>query len=265
MLSFLTNNDLSVMERVINICVFVMALIFSLTVHEFMHGYAAYKCGDDTAKKMGRLSFSPAAHIDIFGLIMLFVMGFGWAKPVQINTGKMDRYENKNVSVRIVSLAGVSANFVLGIAAAVLYVIVYRISLVFGLSAFGAATPFHIIAQIPQVSISWIGFPFPLPTGGSYAELIVYILLCFLWELMIRNMVLMAFNLIPIPPLDGYRFLESFFPYNLRAKLWKFERGGMFVLYLIMFFASSVIWTVMTWIYSPFQFIVLWIMRQFGV
>jgi Zn-dependent protease len=95
------------------------AIVLGLTFHEYAHGLAAYKLGDNTARSQGRLTINPAAHVDPVGLILLFLAGFGWAKPVPINPlnfkGDMRR------GVLLVSLAGPATNLLLAIAAAIIW------------------------------------------------------------------------------------------------------------------------------------------------
>ena len=102
-----------------SIALMLPAIVLGLTFHEYAHGLAAYKLGDNTARSQGRLTINPAAHVDPVGLILLFLAGFGWAKPVPINPlnfkGDMRR------GVLLVSLAGPATNMLLAIAAAVIY------------------------------------------------------------------------------------------------------------------------------------------------
>ena len=97
---------------------YFFAIVLALGLHEFAHAYASYKFGDDTPKLQGRLSINPFRHIDTLGLISLFVFGFGWAKPVNINPLKYRNYKLANV---VVSLAGVITNFLLSFVASGLY------------------------------------------------------------------------------------------------------------------------------------------------
>lgn len=87
-----------------------IVVIISLTFHEFAHGFASYCLGDKTAKHEGRLTLNPLAHVDPFGLIMLFLVNFGWAKPVPINP---IAYKNPRIGIIITSIAGPIANFIL--------------------------------------------------------------------------------------------------------------------------------------------------------
>ena len=96
----------------------VPGLIIALSFHEFAHGYAAYKMGDNTAKYSGRLSLNPLDHLDTMGTICLFLCGFGWAKPVPINPYN---FKNHRLGVVIVSLAGPLMNFVIALVSAFIY------------------------------------------------------------------------------------------------------------------------------------------------
>ena len=89
---------------------FFIAMILALTLHEFGHAFVAYKCGDSTAKMMGRLTINPLVHMDPIGLICCFLFGFGWAKPVPINALHFKHYRK---GIVLTSLAGVTINFIL--------------------------------------------------------------------------------------------------------------------------------------------------------
>ena len=101
---------MDIILRVLDILITVVAAIISITVHEVSHGFAAYKCGDDTAKIYGRLSLNPLKHIDWIGAFCLVFFKFGWAKPVPVN---QYNFRNRKSGIIIVSLAGPVSNFVL--------------------------------------------------------------------------------------------------------------------------------------------------------
>ena len=148
----------------------VPALLWALSFHEFCHGLAARLVGDRTAERHGRLTLNPFAHFDVVGTLMLLFVGFGWAKPVPINT-RYFRHPRRDLV--IVSLAGVAGN----ILTAILSVLFLRYCGEWWYSLTGRA---GLTVVIQMISI---------------------------------NMGLAAFNLIPIPPLDGSRVLEAFLPY----------------------------------------------------
>jgi len=110
-----------VFYKIANILITVLAAVVSITIHEVSHGYAAYKCGDDTAKIYGRLSLNPLKHIDWIGAICLVLFRFGWAKPVPIN---QYNFKNRKKGIILVSLAGPLSNFILAFAAMFLVAIV---------------------------------------------------------------------------------------------------------------------------------------------
>lgn len=156
----------------------ISAVILSMVIHENAHGFVALKCGDDTAKKRGRLTLNPLAHFDYAGLILMLLVGFGWAKPVPINPYN---FKNRKVGVILVSLAGITSNLILaGICLLLLYFL----------------TPY--LVGLCQLS--------------SAVRLLGYLILYFLQYMVALNIMLAFFNLLPICPLDGFRFADSLLP-----------------------------------------------------
>ncbi len=100
-------------------------LLIAITLHELAHGYSSYKLGDPTAKNAGRLTLNPLAHIDLIGFILLFVVGFGWAKPVPINP---NYFKNRKKGTIIVSIAGPLTNFILAIISSILFAIAIKLN-----------------------------------------------------------------------------------------------------------------------------------------
>ncbi len=167
-------------EKILYLLISILALLPALTFHEWAHGYAAYKLGDSTAKADGRLSLNPLDHIDPMGSLMMLIIGFGWAKPVPVNT----RYFKKpKRDFALTSLAGPIANFVLGFVSGLLYVLS-----IFLVNKFGVT---GVIADL-------------VPTLFMYS--------------MLMNVGLGTFNLIPIPPLDGSNVLMCILPNHIAAK-----------------------------------------------
>ena len=174
----------------------LLILLFSIILHEYSHGYIAYKNGDDTAYLMGRLTFNPINHIDFVGTILLpalcYFSGlpmFGWAKPVPVNFLRLNRPKTDMAKV---AFAGPAANLLL----LTLCVIIFKIL---------------IIANVQEV--------------------LFYNILSYAIQI---NLILAIFNLVPVPPLDGSKILASFLPDRQSLRYLSLERYGMiFVIILI--------------------------------
>jgi Zn-dependent protease len=171
----------------------IIAIVITLTIHEFSHALASNYFGDDTAKQAGRLSLNPMVHIDPVGFLMMLFIGFGWAKPVPVNSYNLRR---PKLAMAIISLAGPAANLA-------------------GFIVFG------VLLKILE--------PFLGPAN---------MLTNFLFLLVLINISLMVFNLIPIPPLDGSKVLLSVIPDKFSDFKDKFSAYGPFIL-LILVFADS--------------------------
>lgn len=176
----------------------IVILLFSVILHEVMHGVVAKKFGDSTAESAGRLTLNPLPHIDLFGTILLpgllIFSGspflFGWAKPVPVNPLNFSDLRKGEL---LVSAAGILSNLCLAIAAAILY---------------------RVLVALPQT------FPSLLGDILSFTVLI--------------NLVLAIFNLLPIPPLDGSKILLSQLPANLAREYQKIESYGAIILLILL-------------------------------
>lgn len=232
MINMFFQSGFSVKEMIIYGAMMIIVLTYSLSIHEFMHGYSAYLLGDDTAKLKGRLTLNPLAHLDLFGSLMFLFIGFGWAKPVPVNYSKLTRLKSHGAMVRIVSVAGVTANFI---------------------SAWIAYLLFSVINLIVYNS--------SLIHNGSEGAIFAYTMVIqLLWFFFHFNLLLMAFNLLPIPPLDGFHVLETFIPYRYRERFHRYERYftyGFFLLIMVGLFTrvSPLFWLVET-IQKPFRYLI---------
>ena len=109
----LIGSGLPFVEILALVLAYMFALMISFCMHEFAHAFVAYKCGDPTAKALGRMSLNPIKHIDPMGFVCLILFGFGWAKPVEVNPMRFKHYKR---SMILVSLAGIIANIILAFA-----------------------------------------------------------------------------------------------------------------------------------------------------
>ena len=179
----------------------IPAIIVALAFHELAHALVAYKLGDRSQEQRGRLTLNPVKHIDPIGILMLLLVGFGWAKPVMVDPRA---FRNPKVGMGITSLAGPLTNFLLAFISAILLV---------------------VVAQTSNVAMTTLN-------TSTVADTVV----TFLFFLMSINVALGVFNLMPIPPLDGSKVLGAFLPDSLYRKLMQFERFGFIILIGLIFF-----------------------------
>lgn len=182
----------------------------SVVIHEFAHGYSAYLLGDNTARLSGRLTLNPIKHLDPFGsvilplLLILMKAGFviGWARPVPYNPANL---RNGRVGNMIVAFSGIAANLII----AIIFGLLIRFAPLLGIPVYDPMIvhPFYKISSI----------------------------------IVLMNLVLALFNIIPIPPLDGSKIMFSFIPARFRQIENFLERWGMFfLLFFIIFIWSSI-------------------------
>lgn len=189
----------------------IVAILLCLVVHEVCHGLAAYSLGDPTAKQNHRLSLNPLRHLDPFGLLMMVVAGFGWAKPVPVDP----RYfKNPKRGMAMTALAGPLSNFALAYIAAIAMNGTYAYITLRGQTA-GAMSAMN-----------------------------------FLYLLIALNVGLGIFNLIPFPPLDGSKVLAMFLPDRVYGQLMQLERYGMILLMAVLWFGwlDSFLYAARTWV-----------------
>jgi Zn-dependent protease len=192
-------------QMILSFALAAIPAILAITLHEAAHGYAAWALGDDTARRMGRLSLNPLRHVDRFGTIILpgfllisqlLTMGrvdfmFGWAKPVPVAA---NRFANPRRGMMIVAAAGPAMNFVL---------------------AWLGGLALHLVPDLSAVA------------GHMLEQFLFYFIL--------TNLVLGLFNLLPIPPLDGGRIAVGLLPLRLAVAWAKLERAGIVVVLLAVF------------------------------
>lgn len=181
----------------------LLALLFSLALHEWGHAYAAYRFGDDTARRLGRLTLNPLKHLDPLGTVLLLFVGFGWAKPVPVNPMAFRHYR---LGLFVVSIAGIVVNLVLAVLLALL------VRGLWALDPLGVALTFR----------------------GEGQTLLGALALAFFFASSL-NLVLAVFNLLPIPPLDGSKILQSLLPLSWHPFLWRLEQYAWLSFLLIFF------------------------------
>ncbi|MCW6094340.1 site-2 protease family protein [Clostridium sporogenes] len=175
--------------RILSKILIIPAILVGLTVHEFAHAYVADKLGDKTPKFQGRLTLNPFSHIDIIGFVMILLIGFGWAKPVQINPSALKRGYKDEIKV---SVAGVTANVITAFLFALLTAFLLKLNLV----NFGDITSL----------------------GGIVGLILNYIVRI--------NCMLAIFNLMPIPGLDGFDILRDLWPktfYKISDVIYRYQ------------------------------------------
>ena len=196
-LSILSDARSDLLAQLGNPAVFLgllLALVVGISVHEFSHAWMANRLGDPTASSQGRLTLNPLSHLDLMGTIMIFLIGFGWGKPVPYNPANL---RNGPISGgAMVAAAGPAANLV--VAAAIGFLIRNLISSLDATTDSTTVTIVTMLAIVVQINIA-----------------------------------LAVFNIIPIPPLDGYRILLRFLPRHVVPSISWLELQGPFVLLII--------------------------------
>lgn len=186
-----------------------VCILFSLIIHECAHGYMALKCGDPTAKWMGRLTMDPRKHLDPLGTICMVFLHVGWAKPVPINPNNFKNYRRDYI---LVSLAGIAVNLLMCLLSllisALLSKAIWQQDLISSLAASGKKT-FMLNVYENSLATSVYAGMFDLFRDYARTPWLMYVQRLFLM-LAQMNLGLALFNLLPIPPLDGFRFLDQF-------------------------------------------------------
>jgi Zn-dependent protease len=200
------------------------SFIIATTIHEFMHAWTAKQLGDDTAERLGRITFNPTMHFEPFGLIGMFLIsiGFpaiGWGKPVPVNPSRMRTIRGRRqLGLGIVALAGPVSNVVQA----------------------GIVAIFLRLALQSGIELGNLGF---------YLEWFVWV-----------NILLASFNMIPIPPLDGHKILMAILPNFWYPVLAPLERYGFVILLLLLFVGGRAGASIISGMISPMRDLLLGIM-----
>lgn len=193
---------------------YMVALIFSLSVHESAHAWMSSRFGDDLARSQGRISLNPLAHVDPIGTLLFPAIAFfthapliGWAKPTPVNPL---RWRNKRVANFWVSAAGVICNFIIAIVSGIGIRVLYTA---------------RIIEFSDQGGLGPAGTDSMIPIGAVELLMVFFTL----------NVALGVFNLLPIPPLDGSKILQSILPSSFDSAFESLERFGFLLLFVAVF------------------------------
>lgn len=196
-MAFLNDSFSNPLEWLQRTLYIIPGILIGITVHEFAHAFVAYKLGDNTPKIQGRVSLNPIRHIDPVGLIALLFIGFGWGKPVEVNPNNFKHTRRDNL---LTDIAGIITNVVFAIIFTGIIKLIYMYQFGF------------LMSEAGEITISILNY-------------IVWI-----------NLVLAVFNLIPVPPLDGFGIVTEIF--NLRQYSWYYNLYNMgfpILMVLIMF------------------------------
>ncbi len=209
--------DIFTRDGLISFLYTLPALLLSLSIHEFMHAYVAYKLGDTSQKVMGNLTLHPFKHIDIGGFLCIALFGFGWGKPVFVDDSN---FKNRARDNMLVSLAGPMSNLVL----AIILTIILKIIIIIGI----------------------------IPATTTTSVFMTMFLLAIQF-----NLVFCVFNMLPIPPFDGSKVLFYFLPQRYKGIMYTLERYSFIILLILLFTkigiyiinpVISVISKLLTWI-----------------
>lgn len=176
-------------------------ILLALTVHEFAHAYIAYRHGDDTASRLGRLTLNPLRHLDPLGTIMIFLVHFGWAKPVPVNPARL---KNPKKDMLWISAAGPLSNMALALASGILLRLI------------------NTTAKLPDQHSMFMGT----------VIFVIYMSLQI-------NLALAIFNILPIAPLDGSKILSGLLPVRYAETINWLERYGPFILIGLIIFGQA--------------------------
>ena len=184
-------SGLNIIDWLYDTVCMIPAIIIGLSLHEYAHAKVADLCGDPTPRMMGRVTIDPRAHVDIYGLIALLVVHFGWGKPVMVNP---TNFRHRKLDTFLVSIAGVTMNCIVAV-------------------IFGLILRFAIRSSI---------YSFFLTKAGG-------IIWSILSSVVVINFGLMLFNLLPIPPLDGFNAIATIFNLDTRNAL----KNSMIILIIL--------------------------------
>jgi len=212
-------NSLFSEDGIRELILLIPVILLSISFHEFAHGWMADKLGDPTARYEGRLTLNPLKHFNIYGFLMMLLVGFGWATPVPVNP---NNFKNPSRGMLYTALSGPIANLILAVVSSLIYYWLYEIITLVGITS-------EFSAQLL----------------ANTFKLLLY--------LMYMNIGLAVFNLLPIYPLDGSRILGYFLPsqyHNFMAKYGQYVQIGFVLLIVLTNVVGNLIGTVQSGVVS---------------
>ncbi len=216
----------SLADILISLLLCMPVILLALSFHETAHGFAAWKCGDNTAHNLGRLSLNPLRHLDPVGFLCMLVFGYGWAKPVPVNTRN---FRNPKRDMALTAAAGPGANLLLGLLSALLF----------------------------GVSLAFYSHLFYKAEASFLTNCLYYV--CQLMAISAEvNFLFMSFNLIPLPPFDGSRIALAFLPTRIYFSIMRYERQIMFGLLIVLLILSR-------FGFSPFGLLAEWLTESIAL
>jgi Zn-dependent protease len=208
--------------RIVEILYQMIAFLFAISVHESAHAWTASRCGDPTARMLGRISLNPIRHIDLFGTIILPLVAaisgiplLGWAKPTPVNPRN---FRNPMLDDILTSVAGPVSNFIVATGALLLL----------GGIALSSASGHNLVIGLAGGD------------NGAGSDSVFAPVAVLLFEMMLINIVLAVFNLIPVPPLDGSHVLRHFLSDSVRMV---YDRIGIFALLALVYLGGNLLWS----------------------
>lgn len=211
----------------VNYLIGIVVILLSVSVHEYAHARAAYGYGDDTAAERGRLTLNPLVHFEPFGFILILLRApIAWGKPVPVNPNRFRRDVDYKKAMLWVSLSGVTANLILAIIGAALY--------------------YSLWAIIFYIS----------PTG--FLMNIMNVLMAISIRLITQNVYLAVFNLLPIPPLDGFEWFSRLIPRNWSNLMISNQRNISMIMMMVIVFFNGPFSRVLSGIANPIISVITW-------
>lgn len=225
MLFYLLRGGLSGPELVFHLIEMFIAIMLTFAFHEFMHAAAAVWLGDNTPKSMGRLTLNPLAHVDPMGAFLILLIGFGWGRPVIVNPSGFKRFKNRRLMSVMVAFAGPLGNFLMALLGTVVEMVI-------------------------------------LCTVGPDPNAFVYVIYGISQYLVAFSLGLMAFNLLPICPLDGFNILDELLPLKFKYNsepYRKYVEMGPKILFILIIVGRlggmDILGTIMGFISLPAEFV----------